>query len=200
MIPRRTPKSPQVAWARRTDVAENARTRLPKLAAAYFAEGRKLLAANPTPAELHALRLASKKFRYTIELFKSCYGSGINTRIDALKSIQQMLGDINDTVAAEHTIEAALAERTRETDRVARLLRTRGAVKAREFRKYWKGVFDAPGQERWWTDYLSRPKRARQPASRRPTVTRRAKSEGNPRTRTLAPLATASSRSLSNRA
>lgn len=152
----RTAKPLQVEWTARAEAAENARTHLPKLVAAYFEEGRKLLAANPAPAQLHALRLATKKVRYTLELFKSCYDAGLNERISALKSLQQMLGEINDTVAAERTIEAALGSRTPEMVKVARFLRDRGKAKANEFKRHWTKVFDAPGQERWWITYLAR--------------------------------------------
>jgi len=154
MIPRPIAKPLQIVWAAGADVALNARTRLPKLVSAYFAEGRKLLDGDPAPAELHALRLASKRLRYTLELFRSCYGRGFNARMDALKAIQQMLGDINDTVAAQRTIEAAAGARTPEMARVTRLLRGRGRAKAAEFGKHWREVFDAPGRERWWIDYV----------------------------------------------
>src|SRR6516164_4568161 len=119
MTPRRINKPLQIEWAAGAEAAENARTRLPKLIASYFAEGRKLLQDNPPPAELHALRLATKKVRYTLELFKSCYDAGLEERISALKSLQQMLGEINDTVAGERTIEAALGARTPEMEKVA---------------------------------------------------------------------------------
>jgi CHAD domain-containing protein len=146
----------KIEWDGQADAVENARTFLPKLVAGYFERGRELLAANPSPTELHALRLASKKLRYTLELFKPCYGPGLAARIDALKSLQQMLGEINDTVAAERTIGEVLVAKTPESRRAVRFLRKRGAAKAQEFRNHWNTVFDAPGQERWWIDYLAR--------------------------------------------
>ena len=152
----RTTKPLQIEWLAGAEAAENARTRLPKLVATYFAEGRKLLERNPVPAELHALRLATKKVRYTLEFFRTCYGAGLNERIGALKALQQMLGEINDTVAAERTIEAALGSRTPEVEKVASFLRGRGEAKANAFKRHWKESFDAPGQERWWTNYLAR--------------------------------------------
>ncbi|MBV8902920.1 MAG: CHAD domain-containing protein [Acidobacteriia bacterium] len=146
----------KVEWDEKADSLVNARTLLPKLVTNYFALGRELLAANPPPPELHALRLASKKLRYTLELFKSCYGPGFQARIDALKLLQQMLGEINDTVAAERTIGNMLVAETAESRRAVQSLRKRGEAKAQEFRKHWTAVFDAPGQERWWTEYLAR--------------------------------------------
>jgi CHAD domain-containing protein len=157
MTPAPITKPLQIEWIPQVEAADNARTRLPKLVAAYFAEGRKLLETNPAPAALHALRLSTKKFRYTLELFKSCYGEGLTERIGALKSLQQMLGEINDTVAAERTIEAAIGSRTPEVGKVAHFLRRRGERKANEFKRHWTQVFDAPGQERQWSNYLARP-------------------------------------------
>jgi hypothetical protein len=155
-----SPAQLKIEWDEQADAVENARTFLPKLVGDYFGLGRELLAANPSPAELHALRLASKKLRYTLELFKSCYGPGLGTRIDALKSVQQMLGEINDTVAAERTIGEVLVAKTPESRRAIRFLRKRGQTKAQEFRNHWTTVFDAPGQDRWWIDYLARQARA----------------------------------------
>lgn len=157
VTPQRIARSLQTGWAPGAEAAENARTCLPKLITAYFAEGRKLLESNPAPAELHALRLATKKVRYTLELFKPCYDSGLDERISALKSVQQMLGEINDTVAAERTIEAALGARTPEMEKVARFLRQQGKGKAGRFKRHWTQAFDAPGRQLWWTNYLARP-------------------------------------------
>jgi CHAD domain-containing protein len=151
----------KIEWDETADAAQNARTFLPKLVEDYFGLGRELSEANPPPADLHALRLASKKLRYTLELFKSCYGPGLAARMDALKAVQQMLGEINDTVAAERTIGEVLLAKTPESRRAIQFLRKRGREKAQEFRKHWTTVFDAAGQERWWTEYLARQARSR---------------------------------------
>lgn len=150
----------KIDWDEESDAIENARTILPDLAIDYFSLGRELLASDPTPAELHALRLASKKLRYTLELFKPCYGPGLKQRINALKSLQQMLGEINDTVAAERTIRSVLVGPTAESRRAMQFLRQHGKAKAQEFRSHWTAVFDAPGQEHWWVHYLARQARA----------------------------------------
>jgi CHAD domain-containing protein len=150
----------KIEWDEKSDAIENARTILPNLVTDYFSLGRELLASDPAPAELHALRLASKKLRYTLELFKPCYGPGLRQRIDALKSLQQMLGEINDTVAAERTIGSVLVGPTAESRRATQFLRKHGKAKAQEFRNHWTTVFDAPGQEHWWVDYLARQARA----------------------------------------
>lgn len=136
--------------------AENARAELPKLAHAYFAEVRKKLAANPEPAELHALRLASKRLRYTLELFRPCYAEGLEQRIKALKKVQDLLGDCNDAVASRPRIDAALGTDREQKARMREWLTALAERKAAAFRKHWIEEFDAPGRERWWTSYLER--------------------------------------------
>ena len=85
-------------WDEATGPAENAAKQLPKLAESYFAEVRKVLAEDPKPADLHQLRLASKHFRYSLELFRPCYAEGLEERIESLKSVQDLLGECNDAV------------------------------------------------------------------------------------------------------
>src|ERR1035438_1130614 len=54
-------------WDARAAAAANARRELPRLVAAYFARVRELLADNPPPAKLHAIRLETKRLRYRSE-------------------------------------------------------------------------------------------------------------------------------------
>jgi CHAD domain-containing protein len=150
-----------ITWDGQSQPSENARKHLPELVADYFARGRELLSSNPKPAELHALRLATKRLRYTLELFRPCYGPGLGIRIKALREMQQLLGEINDTVAAERTLEAVLIGKSPQRTRIQSFLHRQGEKKSAEFRKQWGEVFDAPGQERWWTSYLAR--RTRKP-------------------------------------
>jgi CHAD domain-containing protein len=148
-------KASRIKWNADDGAAENARKRLPKLAAAYFAEVRKVLAQNPEPAELHRLRLASKHFRYTLELFRPCYAAGLEQRLGVLKQVQDLLGDCNDAVAAEPMIGKLLRHRPERAETMRRM-QSLAEEKAAGFRKYWSEEFDAAGKEEWWTGYLAR--------------------------------------------
>jgi len=147
-------------WDERAGSALNARRQLPKLAATYFSRVREILAKEPSPAKLHAARLATKRFRYTLELFRSRYGPGLETRLSSLRRVQQALGDVNDCVAARRLIRKSMAASPLRM-RIERFLEDRTAAKVREFRRQWTEVFDAPGQEEWWTLYLARHARVR---------------------------------------
>jgi CHAD domain-containing protein len=149
-------KLTKVSWRKETGPAENARLRLPKLAKNYFLEVRKVLAEDPAPADLHPLRLASKHFRYTLELFRHCYAGGLEERIEALKQVQDLLGDCNDAVASQELLDKVLRSRRVERSRVRKFLEARAAEKAEAFRKHWTEEFDADGREEWWTGYLMR--------------------------------------------
>ena len=154
----------QPAWDERAGAAVNARRELPRLAASYFEQVRALLAEDPSPAKMHRLRLLTKRLRYTLELFRSCYGPALETRLAALRRIQQLLGEVSDSAGAVRLLSKSMSTASPQRARVLRYLEERAAVKSQEFRKDWAEVFDAPGQERWWTTYLAR--HARTPGRR----------------------------------
>jgi|SRR5882724_9261703 len=149
-------KPKKIKWDPDTGPAENARKQLPKVAKAYFAEVRKVLAEDPAPEEMHPLRLASKRFRYALELFRPCYAAGLEERIDQLRGVQDLLGDCNDAVTSVARLEKALRSEPAERQRVRKHLDAMARKKAAEFRKQWVESFDAPGKETWWTGYLAR--------------------------------------------
>jgi len=151
-------------WDDREGPAANARRGLPTLINEYFVLVRKVMSgANPSPEKLHSLRLATKQTRYTLELFRSCYGAGLETRLEGLRQIQALLGEVADCAAAQRTLTQSVRSVTSRA-LVKAFLKTRVESKTAEFRKYWTEQFDAEGRERWWTGYLERS--ARPPARR----------------------------------
>jgi CHAD domain-containing protein len=98
---------------------------------------------------LHQFRLETKRFRYTLELFRSCYGKGLDERLGSLRKIQDLLGEINDCLTTQNLLG-------RKQKSLAPFLQRRIARKRRELARYWHGSFDAAGQERRWSAYLER--------------------------------------------
>lgn len=141
----------KIKWDEHTTAAANARRILPRLAAGYFKEVRDFLATDREPKEFHRMRLASKRVRYTLELFRPCYGPGLEERLDALKTLQDALGDLNDAVATMHLLGGRTGEE------VEKFLSARAEEKAQEFRVHWTESFDAPKQEQWWLGFLRKP-------------------------------------------
>jgi CHAD domain-containing protein len=148
----------RIEWNEHASADANARRELPRLMSDYYSTVRKALKAKPSPASLHTIRLASKKVRYTLEMFKPCYGAGFDQRMAALKDVQTSLGEINDAVAATRLVRDAMPRSVRRKT-LQTYLKKRAAEKAEEFRIHWTEQFDAEGCELWWTDFLAKPRR-----------------------------------------
>jgi CHAD domain-containing protein len=148
-------KKAHIEWDERAGPISNARRELPALAADYFAYVREVLAHRTPPAELHRVRLATKRLRYTLELFRDCYGPGLEARLEALRKVQQALGDLNDSVASRELLKKAMGSPA-QSARVDKFLEQRAREQARQFRQHWAEVFDAEGREQWFAGYLSR--------------------------------------------
>jgi CHAD domain-containing protein len=156
-------KPRSIKWDALAPAAANARDHLPGMVEEYFVAVRELLAEDPPPARLHQARLASKRVRYTLELFRQCYGPGLEARLEALHELQQVLGKVNDAATASSLLEKEMNAKAPQSLRVQKYLKERASHKAEEFHKHWKEVFDAPGQIEWWTGYLARHARATRP-------------------------------------
>jgi len=130
------------------------------MVAAYFARVRNIISdANASPEKLHGIRLATKQLRYSLELFRTCYGPGLETRLAELREVQKLLGDIADCTAAQKTISKSVNSRTARRP-LKQFLGARADSQIAEFRKHWAEKFDAEGRERGWTNYLERNARA----------------------------------------
>ena len=145
-----------IEWNERLDPAANARRQLSRLMADYFVAVRGWLKGDPGPPALHRARLASKRVRYTLELFRPCYGPGLEARLEALRRLQNVLGDVSDAAATRRLLGKALTAELPHHQLVAGFLDARAEAKAQEFRKEWTEVFDAPGRLEWWIGYLAR--------------------------------------------
>jgi CHAD domain-containing protein len=149
-------KLKHIKWDESAAAAQNARRHLPAMVATYFAHGRAALAGKTRNSELHALRILTKRLRYTLELFRTCYGPGFRARLAALRHLQQCLGEVNDCATASRVAAGCSPRRSTQRDRLDRFLTQRGLEKTNEFRRAWTQEFDAPGREKWWTGYLAR--------------------------------------------
>lgn len=140
-------------WKQSESALENASRVLPKMVHKYFKAGRQAMSEDRTWDELHEFRLESKRFRYTLELFRPLYGTPLEERIGHLKKLQQLLGDINDCVAT-----AALLKPHSQYDDMRDQLEKKAGKKTRALCKHWQKKFDAAGEEAAWVAVLQMPK------------------------------------------
>ena len=109
---------------------------------------------------MHPFRLETKAFRYTLELFRPCFGPGLEVFLLSLRKIQDYLGALNDYTTTRGLITAKLPKRAPDREKMDRVLTARAKRKSSEFRRYWRQTFDKPGEDRRWLGYLSRPRKA----------------------------------------
>src|SRR5271154_5054091 len=125
---------------------ENARVVLPKMARKYFEAGRKAIEGKRPPDELHGFRLQTKRFRYTLELFRPVYGPQLDRYLKALRELQGALGKISDYQAIQRVVEG---------DRVLEAqIRQALTRKVKKLRHEWQ-AFDFDGELKRWRTYLA---------------------------------------------
>ena len=149
-------KAIKIRWDVSRTVAENASEKLPELARVFFEAGRSLAAKEASFESLHHFRLLTKRFRYTLELFRPCYGPGLEHRIDSLQTVQQDLGEINDCATTQDLVRKRRDLRPAQRDWLAGNLKMLAAARIAKFREHWREEFGPSTRERWWTNYLSR--------------------------------------------
>ena len=149
-------KRRKTAWDASKSAAGNARLVLPHLAAAYIQASKKLSDGDPSVRNIHKFRLKTKRFRYTLELFRPCCGPGLEPRLEALRCIQQGLGEISDCVMTRRLLPGRKGIRPRQLARFSKFLDSRIAEKTASLLHHLERSLRAPGQQRWWEDYLAR--------------------------------------------
>jgi len=146
-------------------IARTAQRMLPRMAQEFFENGNEAASSKTSPRGLHKFRIASKKFRYTLELFTSVYGPSLESSLERIRRIQGLLGDINDC----DTVRSMLSQ-YKEADKVTSWLKKRQHRRIEEFQRYWTETFAPDGELRNWRALLSHPageiREARKPAAR----------------------------------
>ena len=127
--------------------AQNARVVLPKMARKYFEAGRKAIEDKRHPDELHRFRLETKRFRYTLELFRPLYGPNLDRYLKALRELQGALGKVSDYQAIQRVLSGD-RELQKQIEHALK-----GKVK--DLRQTWRS-FDSDGQLKRWRTYLAR--------------------------------------------
>jgi CHAD domain-containing protein len=142
-------------WNDDKPLSENLRKVLPKLTGEFFKHGRNAVKRETSWQDLHAFRLAAKRYRYSLELFLPLYGPGLKLKVEEVRSLQRLLGEINDCVTARDLLKDIDG-----TAHTRASLQKRMQSKAAEFRRYWKQHFEPEQTEAAWNAYLARYDRA----------------------------------------
>ncbi len=142
-------------WDEESSVSRNVARVLEKETEIYFESGQAAMVEGVTWRGLHDFRLHTKRFRYTLELFEDLYGPAYAARMEKIKVVQQLLGDINDCVATR-----SLLKKTPGADPLRAKLQTKAQSLIRKLRLFWKKEFSAPGAHQGWILCVKRPRKA----------------------------------------
>jgi len=130
-------------------ISEIGQSILPHIAKKVFDQGKRVAGAK-SAGDLHDLRIATKKFRYTLELFAP-FSAGALDRLQAnLKLIQARLGDINDC----ETMREMMASHP-EFEHFQVWLKKRRQRKTQQFRRDWQTHFGDRQTQQSWIKCLS---------------------------------------------
>jgi len=125
-----------------TSAAQDGNGSLMEAVHRVFKDAKKLRQAK----QLHRLRIATKKLRYTLELIDPRH-----PRMADIKQLQSELGRINDF----RTTRAMLKDDP-QAQPVRDELKRKQRSKVRQFRRKWSPVFDDPPTEETWVRDFSR--------------------------------------------
>jgi len=143
-----------VDWEAAASAVQNARTHLPRLAEEFFAIGRRAARKSVKPETLHRFRLAVKRFRYTLEVFRPLYGPALDERLSSLHRLQQHLGVLNDCATTRQILLDSTYRKSVSVKQVLARIEEKERAGKRKALKYWNSQFASPDEERKWVRYL----------------------------------------------
>jgi CHAD domain-containing protein len=109
-----------------------------EMATEFLMLGKKAASPATSARELHRFRIASKKFRYTLELVEPFYGARLAPWLDRVKAVQSILGDANDC----ETVRRMVSRWDAGEGLIAKL-DERQNRKLRKFRREWDAMPEA---------------------------------------------------------
>ncbi len=122
---------------------EFARGELPPVAKRFFQSGLHAERSH-SGKELHKVRIATKKLRYALELFQDALGPDGAVRVDQLRKLQTVLGNINDVRTARKLFNELGAGR-----KLTAPLRKKQRKLTREFHSLWQTEFSRAEAKEW---------------------------------------------------
>jgi CHAD domain len=149
-------KPAPMKWREEETAAGNARVFLPEVLLQYLKLGERLIAEGVHPRQLHELRLATKHFRYGIEIFEPVFGPKVAELLGILRDTQQRLGEISDATASEawlrqHKIHGDIGSKA-----LLSFLEEKAEKQSGEFAAFWSTHWGTPELCDRWVQYLRR--------------------------------------------
>jgi CHAD domain-containing protein len=106
-----------------------------EMATEFLKLGKKAASPETSAQQVHRFRIASKKFRYTLELFEPFHGAELTPWLERVKAVQSVLGDANDCETVRRMVS-----RWNAGEKLVAKLDERQNRKLRKFRREWEAL------------------------------------------------------------
>jgi CHAD domain-containing protein len=116
-------------------IQQGARRVTPQLARKFLEKGKKA-ATDASLRELHACRIAARRFRYALELLGQISNTAMNSWLPDIKRVQTMLGEITDFQATRELVSSYPVG-----DQFDSWLKRRQRKATNAFRQFWEETF-----------------------------------------------------------
>lgn len=158
----------------RGTLREMAKGVLPRLAERFFRAGG-TASEHSSGEKLHEFRIRAKKFRYSLELFEPVYGAAVEEWTREIKSVQTILGSMND-----YRTVLSMATAARCSKKLKASLKRSERRKVRQFCELWDQRFSGAATDDWLRALrlAGEDRIARKPMTTAPLVARRAAAAG----------------------
>ncbi|MBI3665341.1 MAG: CHAD domain-containing protein [Acidobacteria bacterium] len=137
---------------------ENAARMLPRLAQELLDAGDRAIARGYAAKRLHPLRILSKRFRYSLEFFRPCFGPAMDSYLTQVKDLQQSLGELNDCYSSTAFYQRLSLNQDKSLPAV---LQHREEQLLEKFRAQWRQGFQHDPWRQRLLRYLAHPLRRR---------------------------------------
>jgi CHAD domain-containing protein len=130
------------------------------LARRFFKAGDKLAAEEQTGKRMHPFRVQTKRFRYSLEYFRPCYRQAMDSHLNTIRELQQVLGELNDCCSSRALYEKILGPASvRRQPKLWASLDGLEKELLERFQARWLGSFQSPTMRKKLLRYLAFPPR-----------------------------------------
>lgn len=119
----------------RREIPPAAQRLVREMASGFLRLGKKAASQETSVRQVHRFRIASKKFRYTLELLEPFRGARVAPWLDRVKAVQSVLGDVNDCETVRR-----MASRWNAGAGLIAKLQERQNRKLKKFRREWAAI------------------------------------------------------------
>jgi CHAD domain-containing protein len=137
---------------------QNATRLLPRLATEFLSAMDRAIDGEIDDEEAHRLRILAKRFRYSMEYFRPCYGETMDGYINDIGNLQRAMGKMTDAGSTRELLRDLLPARSeRGCKKLLEALRKQEAEMLAAVGALWREQFGKSLTRKRFLRYLGRP-------------------------------------------